>query len=37
MHSLFAQIATAVPTSAWGLLISVTPVTKGILILLAVL
>lgn len=31
------QVATAVPTSAWGLLISSTPVTKGVVALLAVL
>jgi len=31
------QVATAVPTSAWGLVVGSTPVTKGVVALLAVL
>jgi biopolymer transport protein TolQ len=37
MVATLLQVSTAVPTSAWGLLIGSTPVTKGVVGLLAVL
>jgi biopolymer transport protein TolQ len=37
MVATLLQVSTAVPTSAWGLLIGSTPVTKGIVGLLAIL
>jgi biopolymer transport protein TolQ len=36
-HGVLLQVATAVPNSAWGLVLGSTPVTKGIVILLAAL